>query len=182
MKIYLARHGQTNYNDLGLCNADPGTDVHLTPTGIQQVKVLAKKLRHAQIDQIFASELKRTQQTAEIIKEFHNVPIKIDARLNDNRTGYEDRPAREYYAALDQADDKWSVRFNDGESLEDVKARAASFIDELRTKTYTSVLIVTSEVIVHTIYGLLNDLTNEQARDLEVDKASCVELELPQRK
>ncbi len=178
MKIYLARHGQTNYNDLGLCNSDPQTDVHLTETGIQQVKGLAVELSKIRIDQIFVSELKRTQKTAEIVNEFHNAPVKVDSRLNDNRTGYEDKHFREYYAALDQADDRWSVRFNNGESLEDVKARAASFIDEVRTQKYESVLIITSMVIVQAIYGLLNGLTNQQAWDFEVEKASFVELDL----
>ncbi len=43
MNLYLARHGRTNYNDLGLCNADPTVDVHLTALGIEQAKANRSK-------------------------------------------------------------------------------------------------------------------------------------------
>ena len=128
MNLYVARHGQTNYNDLGLCNSNPRTDVHLTKVGAEQAENLAFKLKDMGIDQIFVSELKRTKQTADIVNQFHDVPIKVDARLNDNRSGYEDKHFSEYYAALDSSDDKWTVRFNGGESLEDVKNEYIAFL------------------------------------------------------
>src|SRR6185369_14402091 len=42
MKVYIARHGQTNYNEARRCNADPSVDVFLTETGIRQAKELAE--------------------------------------------------------------------------------------------------------------------------------------------
>ena len=36
MKLYCMRHGETDYNRLGLCNDDPAVDVCLTDTGILQ--------------------------------------------------------------------------------------------------------------------------------------------------
>lgn len=178
MKLYVARHGQTNYNDLGLCNSDPKTDVHLTDVGLKQAQDLADKLKTEKIDQVIVSELRRTQQTAGIVNQYHNAPVAVDPRLNDNRTGYEDRDAKEYYSALDSADDKWNVRLNDGESIEDVKLRVKEFLDELKAKDYESVLIVTYMVIIQIICGILNGLDNQQAWDLPIDKASCTELEL----
>ena len=77
MKIYFARHGRTNYNDLDLCNADPSVDVHITELGAEQAKALADKLKDLPLDRIFVSELKRTQQTAEIVNSFHDAPIEI---------------------------------------------------------------------------------------------------------
>ncbi len=178
MKIYLARHGQSNYNVLGLCNADPAKNVHLTEKGLQQARVLAEKLKNISIEHIFVSELRRTKQTADIINKFHNLPIQVDSRLNDNRSGYEGRPASNYYSALERAGNKWIVSFNDGESLIDVKNRVKSFIDELRVQEYQSVLVITSKVIVQFFCGLLKGLTDEQAWDFQVEKGSCTELEL----
>lgn len=180
MKLYVARHGQTNYNDLGLCNSDPKTDVHLTKVGIEQVKNLADKLKNVNIEQIFVSELRRTKQTADIVNKYHNVPMTVDASLNDNRSGYEGKHYLEYYAALDSADDKWSVRFNGGESLEDVKERVRSFLDDLKAKDYHAVLIVTSMIIAQATYGILDNLSNQETWDFQVDKASCMEFELQQ--
>lgn len=176
--MYIARHGQTNYNDLGLCNSDPKMDVHLTEVGKRQAQNLADRLKEVDIDQIFVSELKRTQQTADIVNQFHNAPVKVDARLNDNRSGYEDRHFSEYYAALDNSNDKWSVRLNDGESLDDVKVRVRDFLDELKAQNYNLVLVVTSIVIVQAIYSILGNHSNQKAWDFEVDKASCTEFEL----
>ena len=176
--MYVARHGQTNYNDLGLCNSSPNTDVHLTDVGTNQAGNLANKLKDVSIDQIFISELKRTKQTADIVNQFHNAPVKADARLNDNRSGYEDKHFSEYYAALDSSNDKWSVRFNDGESLEDVKERVRNFLHELKAKDFNSVLVVTSMAIVQAIYGILGNYSNQEAWNFEVDKASCTEFEL----
>jgi broad specificity phosphatase PhoE len=134
MKIYLARHGLTNYNELGLCNSHPSTDVHLSRVGLIQADDLAEKLKKAKIDQIFVSELKRTQQTSNIINRYHDAPIQVDPRLNDNLTGYEGKPVKDYYAALAASEHKWTARLNGGESLEDVKERTQSFIKDLGTK------------------------------------------------
>jgi alpha-ribazole phosphatase len=179
MKLYVARHGRTNYNDLGLCNADPRVDVRLTDIGKQQAEVLGNKLRDIAIDRIYVSELKRTQETAAYVNKHHNVPVKIDARLNDNRTGYEGRPASEFYAAYEQAHDKWNARFNDGESLEDVNKRVRSFIDELRKQPYKVVIIITSGAIVNAIRGVVKGLSNQEAYGVEdIQQGSFIELDL----
>src|SRR5437868_14596557 len=128
MKLYLARHGWTNYNDLRLCNADPTVDVHLTPTGVSQAEALADKLKQTALDHIIVSELKRTQQTAEIVNRFHHLEIEVDARLNDGRSGFEGKPFSEYARALDAADNRWTAHFNGGESVEDIRDLVADFM------------------------------------------------------
>jgi probable phosphoglycerate mutase len=178
MHIYLARHGQTNYNELGLCNADPSVDVHLSGVGITQAQALADKLKAAKFDKVYVSELRRTQQTAEYINEYHKAPVQVDSRLNDNRTGFEGMPVSDFYTALEAADDRWTARFNDGESLSDTKMRVMEFIDELKSQDFNDVLIVTSMSIVQAIYGLVNNLSDQQAWDFQVEKGSCIELDI----
>lgn len=178
MKIYLARHCRTNYNDLGLCNADPAVDVHLTPEGIKQAENFAEKFKNISIDHIFVSQLKRTQQTAEKVNAFHNVEIEPDARLNDGRSGFEGKPFQEFDAALAAAPDRWTARFNDGESIEDIKKRVAEFIKELKTKNYDSVLIVTSLWIVQAILAVLDDISYEQAWSIDAPQGGWLEREI----
>lgn len=178
MKLYVARHGQTNYNELGLCNSDPRVDVHLTKTGIKQAKKLTEELKSVEIEHVFVSELKRTKQTAEIVNEFHGAPFTIDARLNDIRFGYEGKHYSEYQSALEGADDKWTARFNGGESIKDLRERAQSFLDDLKKKNYNSVLIVTSGGVMQAIYGILNNLSFEETWEFRPDKGSCSEFEL----
>lgn len=177
MKIYFARHGRTNYNDLELCNADPSVDVHITPRGEEQAKELADRLKDVRIEHIFISELKRTQQTAAIVNEFHNVPIEVAPLLNDHRSGFEGKSAKLLMEALDKAENRWTAHFNDGESIEDMKKRVATFLDELKTKPYDTVLIVTSQWIIQAALTIIKNISNEEAWSYEVSQGSFVELE-----
>lgn len=176
MKLYLARHGRTNYNDLGLCNDDPGVDVHLTAEGLKQAGDLADKLKEVHFDHLFASELKRTQQTAEIVNRFHDLEIEIDSRLNEHRSGFEGKRFADLNKAMDEASNRWTVRFNDGESIEDVKQRVAGFLEDLRTKDYDAVLIVASKWVIFAIAGVVGNLSNEQAWSLDVVQGGYLEL------
>lgn len=178
MKLYLARHTRTNYNDLQLCNADPAVDVHLTPIGITQAETLAKKLEHVDFDHIFVSELRRTKQTAEIINKFHNVAIEIDPRLNDGRSGFEGKPFEEYMQVFNAAKNKWTARFNDGESVEDIKQRVAGFIHDLQIKDYDAVLIVTSYWLIQAILAVVRDIPLAEAWEVEVSQGGYMELEI----
>jgi probable phosphoglycerate mutase len=178
MKIYFARHGRTNYNDLELCNADPTVDVHITPVGLEQAKALAVRLKEVPFDRIFVSELKRTLQTANIINAFHNVTIQVVPLLNDHRSGYESKPTKLLLDSLDAAENRWTARFNDGESLEDMKKRVAEFLDGLKTKPYDVVLVVTSQWIIHAAATIIQHISNEEAWALNVEPGSCLEMEI----
>lgn len=178
MKLYLVRHTLTNYNEQDLCNGDPAVDVYLTPTGIKQAEALASKLQKTPFDHVFVSEFKRTRQTAEIINQFHNLKLEVDPRLNDIRSEFEGKPFADYVTALEAASDKWTARFNGGESIEDIRQRAAEFIDELRAKSYDAVLIVTSEWIIRVILAHLRHLTNEEAWELTIMQGGYLELDV----
>ena len=176
MILYLARHGRTNYNDLGLCNSDPSVDVHLTPLGVTQSEALADKFKQIPLDRIFASELKRTQQTAEIVNKFHNLEVEIDARLNDSKSGFEGKHYTEYEKVLDAAADRWTVRFNDGESIEDLKKRAADFVNELRARGYDAVLVITSQWVIQAILAVERHLPNDEAWSIDAPQGDYIEL------
>ena len=178
MKLYFARHGRTNYNDLGLCNADPSVDVHITSVGEEQAKALAERLKDTPIERILVSELKRTQQTAAIVNEFHNVPIEVAPLLNDHQSGFEGKSAKLLMEALDSAPDRWTARFNGGESIDDMKQRIATFLNELKTKPYDTVLIVTSQWVIQAAVAIIKDIPNEEAWKLEAKQGEYLELEI----
>lgn len=178
MKLYIARHGRSNYNDLQLCNADPTVDVHLTTVGVAQAEALADKLKDISLDRIFVSELKRTVQTAEIVNKYHDVETEVDSRLNDGRSGFESKPYAEYMKAFNAAKDKWTVRFNDGESVEDMRLRAADLIQDLKAKDYDAVLLVTSYWTILAIVAVVQELSLEDAWEFEVVQGGFAELEI----
>jgi probable phosphoglycerate mutase len=137
------RHGQTTYNLLGLCNDDPRDDVHLTELGIRQAEEAAETLKDAALERILVSELLRTRRTAEIVNRHHGVPITAHAALNDIRSGFNNRPVAEYFAATGH--DRLHLRVNGGESLLDYKARVLGFLDWLCRQPWQQVLVVAHE-------------------------------------
>lgn len=177
MKIYFVRHGETNYNELGLCNSDPRVDVHVIAEGLKQAQALADKLRAIPIDHIFISELKRTRQTAEIMNTFHGLRLEVDSRLNDIHSGFEGKPFTTYMEALDVVANRWTARFNGGESIEDMKQRVAAFLNDHKAKPHHVILIVTSEWIIRAARVLIEHISNEEAWATDMEQGSYLELE-----
>lgn len=178
MKLYLVRHSETNYNLEKRANADPSVDVHLTDLGISQTENLSKQLKDIHFDVIYISQLPRTRQTADIINTYHGSDIVVDARINDNKTGFEGKKIDEWLAALDSSDDRWGASFNDGESLREAASRAADFIEELKQKDYTSVLVVTHGFMTQAIYGHLHDQDLEKASEYILPQGTFAEFDI----
>lgn len=163
MKLFFVRHGHTNYNRWGIMNDDPKVDVHLTKIGKKQAEAAAEQLKKVSLDHIYASMLPRTMETAEIINEYHNLEIKRDARINDNRTGYNGLPHIFRLLTFHLAKDKYRTRFRDGESLEDSKNRVFEFMDEIKSKhSNETVLIVGHANTGWIIKGYVNDTPLER--------------------
>jgi len=161
------RHGRTNYNDLGLCNDDPGQNVYLTETGIAQAKSAALALRDVSFDCILVSPLPRTRQTAEIVNGDHAAPIREHSDLADIRSGFEGRPVSEYFEAI--AADPLFMRVNGGESLMDHKQRVLRFIDWLKQQPLQTPLIVAHEETMRVLISFFeNNVADDQLRSIHI--------------
>jgi len=163
MKLTLIRHGQTNYNLKDLCNGKPSPKVYLTPLGKKQAALAARKLAKEKFDVIFISELRRSRQTADYINAYHKVKLIKDKRLNDRSMGeFEDRPATLFYNWRDAQTNRWTCRPKGGESYEQLKKRAYSFLKDLSKKDYANVLVVSHLPILKVIRGYFKGLSNEK--------------------
>lgn len=158
------RHGHTNYNLLGLCNDDPGIDVHLTTTGFTQATQAAEDLRDEALDLIVVSELPRTMQTAKIVNRHHHVPIVVNPTLNDIRSGFDSKPVETYFAAI--AADPLHSSVNDGESLLEHKQRVLPYLDWLQQQSAKTILTIAHEETLRVFYAWQHKLPDEQLRDL----------------
>lgn len=77
-KIFIVRHGSTEYNDRDLLQGR--IDNPLNANGEEEVKALAEYLRNETIDMIYSSPLKRAMQTAEFVNIHHRVEVRpLDA-------------------------------------------------------------------------------------------------------
>ena len=169
MKLYVLRHGETNYNRLGLCNDDPRRDVSLTDTGIAQAEAASQRLRNTPLQRIITSELPRTHQTAAIINRYHHLPIEANALLNDIRTGFDGKPVSDYFAAT--AHDPLQARANGGESLLDYKARVMRFMEWLKTQPQDCVLVVAHEETLRVFEARFSAVPDADLRNLHF--ANC---------
>ncbi len=162
MKLYFVRHGHTNYNRFGIMNDDPSVNVRLTKKGIRQAQKASDALKDTPLTHIYISELPRTRQTAEIINQHHQLQLGEDSRLNDNRTGFNGKPWLFMAVAHLFAKNRYSKRYNGGESLLDSKKRVTEFLAELkpRHKDTDIVLIVGHSNTGQIATGYFSDLSD----------------------
>lgn len=81
MKLYLIRHGETDWNVQGRMQGQ--TDIALNQNGIDLARVTAQGMADIPFDLCITSPLKRARQTAEIILEGKDVPVTEDARISE---------------------------------------------------------------------------------------------------
>ncbi len=87
-KYYILRHGEAISNTKDIVSSWPEKfNNHLTKKGRGQIKKTAKELKNKNIDMIFASDLLRTKQTAEIISWALKIKPKFDKRLREMNFG-----------------------------------------------------------------------------------------------
>ena len=85
MKLFVARHGQTEWNVQNkVCGR---TDIRLTEVGIEQAKKLAKEVQGHKIDLIITSPLTRAVETCEIISNKCHIAYTVDRRLIEQNYG-----------------------------------------------------------------------------------------------
>jgi probable phosphoglycerate mutase len=140
LRVYLARHGQTDGN-LNK-RAQGWTDTPLNATGRAHASLLAERLAGVKLDGVYSSTLSRSRETADIVAKGRGVSVKNLPGLREIGLGrFED-------LALDDPKLKERPRgeergADDGESPSQVAARVNSAIAEIR-KAHASgtVLIV----------------------------------------
>ena len=108
MKVYLVRHGQTDWNAARRIQGD--TDIPLNERGRAVARATAEGMRDIPVDVMFSSPLIRAYETAQILAEGRGIEIRRDLRLREICFGeYEGflleerniRPYNHYWNALE---------------------------------------------------------------------------------
>jgi broad specificity phosphatase PhoE len=85
MRLILVRHGVTIHTEEQRYSGY--TDVPLTTHGLAQARALAIRLANLPFATVISSDVPRTQMTAAIIAETHNVPVQYDSDLRELSMG-----------------------------------------------------------------------------------------------
>jgi probable phosphoglycerate mutase len=131
--ILLIRHAVNDYVKSGrLAGWTPG--VHLNEEGQAQAQALGQRLAEAPIQQLYASPLERTMETAEAIRAHHpHLTIQQKPEIGEVRFGdWEGKLLAELYSRK-----MWRIvqdypsraEFPNGETLRDAQARAVTAVE-----------------------------------------------------
>jgi probable phosphoglycerate mutase len=83
--LLLVRHGETDWNAEGRLQGH--TDRPLNDHGRRQAAALAERLADDDIDAVYASDLARARETAEILAERLGLPVVTDPDLRERNWG-----------------------------------------------------------------------------------------------
>jgi 2,3-bisphosphoglycerate-dependent phosphoglycerate mutase len=127
LQVYLVRHGETLWNAARRIQGQ--SDSPLTDIGVRQAYLVAQRVRGQGITHIIASDLGRTQQTAQIIADACGLKIVVDSRLRELDMGVlETRPIE----SLTPQEEQWrkqmingteGARIPEGESMTELGQR-----------------------------------------------------------
>ncbi|MGQ9920829.1 MAG: alpha-ribazole phosphatase [Desulfobacca sp.] len=137
-RLYLVRHGQVADGHTDRYHGH--NDVELSPTGIRQCEALAAHLQEVSFAGIYASDLTRTRQGAEIIGQGRGLPVQVVPAFREINFGIWE--GLTFQEIMDRYPEELRQRFNDlanyripgGESLKDLEARLTPALSELRQR------------------------------------------------
>lgn len=139
MRLFLFRHGETDYNRDGLTLGRE--DTPLNDLGRQQAEAIAAAYAGESFAAIYASPLQRARDTAAPVARRLGLPVAIEPDLTEMDVGelgsLTGRELREKHGAfLDDwlGPDVADVRMPAGETLREVQARAWAVLERLASR------------------------------------------------
>lgn len=160
-KIFLIRHGQSEWNSLNKVQGQQNTI--LTDLGKKQALCLGDRLIDANIDIIYTSDLIRAYNTAEIISKKINKPLVANESIREINFGLwegltiqeiKKRYKNEYFTWLKEPD---KLNIEGLENLMTLQKRAMKYVNEILLENNgKNIAIVSHGAILKTIIlGLL---------------------------
>lgn len=159
MNLYFVRHGETEHNK-NQCYYG-SSDVNITEKGILQAQKGSERLKGINFDKVYISELKRTEQTANILLKDRQFKLIKDKRINEINFGAFE--GKGYEEIKELYPNEWKLWCDDwrgftppkGESYIQFYNRVKSFMDDILRFNEDNVLIVTHGGVIRSVYCYL---------------------------
>jgi len=151
VKLFIVRHAESEWNPIGRYQGllDPG----LSERGLKQAELLGRALEKEKIDVIYSSSLKRTHQTAQEIAKRQGLEVIEDRRIIEIDHGVwsgmlveevKERFPEDFRMWLEEPH---RIKFEGGESLDDVFKRVKDFLEFLREKHWGQTVAIVSHTV-----------------------------------
>lgn len=182
--LWLVRHGQTDWNLTGRWQGQAPDAPALNEAGRAQALALRPQLREGLFSAIYASDLLRSRQTAELIAEPLGLAVTLESRLREMDLGdweglfSEEIHARYPQELAERARDPFHTRAPRGESPQDVAKRVVSAVDDIVSRHCgESVLIVAHGISLAVITCLARGIPLDHLYEYIPDNARPFHLE-----
>lgn len=189
MKIYLARHGETDWNVRRLMQGT--TDTELNENGIAQAARLGEAMVGSGISHVYTSYLKRASRTAQIVADRLGVPCEVREGLHETGLGeWEGRVWAHICEDTPEITSRWlkvdrrHTRPPKGETYQEVLDRVIPAVVRIVREATADVMIVSHNGTIKAFLAELNgtpletmgeDYSTPNAGAIEVDAAKILE-------
>jgi broad specificity phosphatase PhoE len=181
--IILVRHGQTAWNATEVFRGR--IDIELDEAGLKQAELLGEHLGQRELEAVYSSPLKRAVQTAEaIVRHHHGLAVEIAPGLNDMDFGeWQGLSLQEVRSRFSESFEMWVTephrgRIPSGESLDDVRQRVLTLVNQIVDKHEGTVVLVSHRVVSKVLICALLGLDNSRFWDIRLDTCGMTTFEL----
>lgn len=185
LHLMLVRHGQTEWNAQRRYQGQ--SDVPLSALGRRQAARLAERLAGEEIDAVYASDLGRAFETAQMIVENTGLEVVPEPRLRELKFGVmEGLTFEEAQARYPEMIAAWLDDFNrppqGAETIDVFNARCVALLEELQGKHDEQVvLLVAHGGSLSEILRVVLGLSPEKRWYLEMENASLSEVQIGEK-
>lgn len=183
MKLFLIRHGQTDWNIKGKIQGS--CDIELNDTGIIQAEELSNKVleNKYEFSRIYSSPQKRAVRTAEILSKVTNVDyISMEGLEEINLGEWEGLSWAEVKEKFPTEYDEWYInrRYTKppkGESYQDMVERVLTAIHKIINENCDNVVIVTHSAVIMCIQCYLTNTPFDEMTKFKTENTSITEID-----
>ncbi|MTI79450.1 MAG: alpha-ribazole phosphatase [Firmicutes bacterium] len=183
-RIYLVRHGETEWNALKKFQGH--SDISLSDVGRLQATRLANHMVKYKIDAAYASDLSRARETAEIIAEKFDIPVVCKKQLREINFGcWEGLTISEIKANYHGIVTKWwedpaGTQIPDGEIFTDLVKRVILSLEEIICKhSGQDVMVVSHGGVVRSIICHVLGINLKEYWRLQLNNCSLNIIDFP---
>ena len=183
MKLFLIRHGQTDWNIKGKIQGS--CDIELNHTGIKQAEELGNKVleNKYKFSKIYSSPQRRAVKTAEILSRVANIEYISTEGLEEINLGeWEGLSWAEVKEKYPTEYDEWYIKRRytkppKGESYQDMIERVLTAIHKIINENYEDVAIVTHSAVIMCLQCCLTNTDFDEMTKFKIDNTSIIEID-----